>query len=131
MSHTLPISRERIRDLIRSLGGEEAFRVLMRKFYRAMTADLMIGFFFAGRDPDTIADKQSRFVLHSAGMIDSPPDHGPATAHRNLAPILKGHFDRRIRILEEVLHEAGISEPDIRTWVGFEESFRKVVESKA
>ena len=96
-----------------------------------MTADLMIGFFFNGRDPDTIADKQSRFVLHSAGLIQSPPDHGPATAHRNLAPILTGHFDRRLRILESVLREAGVSEPDILTWVGFEESFRKVVESKA
>lgn len=101
----------------------------MRRFYRVMADDVMIGFFFSGRDPDTIADRQSLFVLHSAGLIQSPPEHGPATAHRNLAPILKGHFDRRVRILREVLQDAGVSGGDIETWVGFEESFRKVVES--
>jgi truncated hemoglobin YjbI len=129
MTQRSPLSRQRLQELIRSLGGEEAFKDLMRRFYRVMADDVMIGFFFAGRDPDTIADKQSLFVLHSAGLIQAPPEHGPATAHRNLAPILKGHFDRRIRILNEVLQNAGVSAGDIKTWVGFEESFRKVVES--
>jgi hypothetical protein len=96
-----------------------------------MAADLMIGFFFAGKDTDGIADRQTAFVLHSAGLIRSRPEHGPATAHRHLPPILKGHFDRRIRILEETLREAGITESAISTWAGFEESFRKVVESGA
>ncbi len=130
MTQRLPLSRERLQGLVRSLGGEDAFKDLMRQFYRTMAQDVMIGFFFTGKDPDSIADKQSLFVLHSAGLIQSPPEHGPATAHRNLAPILAGHFDRRIRILEEVLAKAGVSTGDIDTWVGFEESFRKMVESR-
>jgi len=130
MTLNTPLSRERLQDLVRSVGGELAFKDLMRRFYRAMTTDVLIGFFFNGKDVDTVADKQSSFVLHSAGLIQSPPEHGPATAHRNLAPILKGHFDRRLRILEETLRAGGVSEKDISTWVGFEESFRKVVESK-
>jgi truncated hemoglobin YjbI len=129
MTQRPPLSRQNLQELIRSLGGVDAFETLMRRFYRVMADDVMIGFFFAGRDPDTIADKQSRFVLHSAGLIQAPPGQGPATAHRNLAPILKGHFDRRIQILGEVLRASGVSGADIETWVGFEESFRKVVES--
>jgi truncated hemoglobin YjbI len=131
MTQRPPLTRERLQGLVRSLGGEDAFKDLMRQFYRAMARDLMIGFFFDGKDPDSVADKQSLFVLHSAGLIQSPPEHGPATAHRHLAPILKGHFDRRMRILEEVLLSAGVSATDIDTWVGFEESFRKVVESRS
>jgi truncated hemoglobin YjbI len=54
----------------------------------------------------------------------------PAQAHEKLAPILSGHFDRRLRILEQTLSAHGVSEEDTRTWVGFEEAFRDGIVAK-
>ena len=128
MTTSKPVtSREALQSLIRSVGGEVRLRELMIRFYKAMAQDLLIGFFFEGRDPVSVAEKQSSFLLHLAGIGSNPEGRGPATAHQALPPILNGHFDRRLRILETVLHESGLPEPVIRIWVNFEESFRKVV----
>ncbi len=121
-------SRASLLSLIESVGGEGRVEELLILFYRKMAADVMLGFFFQGRDPDSVAKGQATFIFHAAGIRPGPSPRSPARAHSSLPPILKGHFDRRLRLLEEVLREAGLEEPTIQAWVGFEESFRRVVE---
>ena len=126
----LPLTKPALAQLYRNVGGEEALTRILREFYARMARDLMIGFFFAGFDTDQIADQQRAFLMRAMGATPSYAGKAPAQAHDKLPPILAGHFDRRLRILEETLRDHGVSAEDIRTWVSFESAFREqIVES--
>ncbi len=87
----------------------------------------MVGFFFDGKDLAHIAEQQLRFVLRAMDAVSSYAGKSPSAAHLELPPILAGHFDRRLRILEETLREHGLTEAEIQVWIGFEEAFRNVI----
>lgn len=125
-------SRKKLRALFDSLGAnasscEGKLRQILVDFYEVMAGDLMIGFFFAGRDLVAIAEMQKSFLMKAMGVSESYTGRVPARAHENIAPILEGHFDRRLVLLAEVLRRHGLGEKDIRTWVAFENSFRDVI----
>ncbi len=120
----LKLTKPELAKLFQSIGSEQRLREILRRFYTVMSQDTMIGFFFAGRDLDSIADKQSEFLLRAMGERPTYSGKAPADAHSSLAPILPGHFDRRLRILEQVLSEEGLPAEDIRTWLAFENAFR-------
>ena len=90
-----------------------------------MSKDVLIGFFFDGKDLKKIATKQKEFLMRAMGATESYSGKAPAQAHTELAPILYGHFDRRLRILEETLRDHGVSVEDIRIWIAFENAFRQ------
>ena len=92
-----------------------------------MLADTLVGFFFYGKDLDLIAERQLSFLLRAMGARDSYAGKPPAHAHDALSPILTGHFDRRLRILEETLYIHGVESRHVATWVAFEESFRQAI----
>lgn len=94
-----------------------------------MAGDIIIGFFFDGKDLDKIADMQRSFLMRAMGATPSYSGLPPAKAHDKLAPILSGHFDRRLRILEETLAAHGLADEDIRTWISFESAFRDAIVS--
>ena len=116
-------------QVIQQLGGETEFRNVLHDFYQRMLNDVMIGFFFEGKDIVHIADQQANFILMAAGLREKYEGKGPATAHTALPPILPGFFDRRLRILEETLKAYSIEPKLAAQWVQFEESFRAVVVS--
>ncbi len=95
-----------------------------------MSKDILIGFFFACKDIDLIADRQHEFLLFAMGARTAFAGKDPKSAHRELPPILKGHFDRRLTLLKEVLEDYSLSDEDIRTWIDFEAAFRPVVETE-
>lgn len=114
--------------LYQNLGGEPGLRKILSDFYQRMGQDVMLGFFFQGKDLESIARNQGNFLMRAMGASPSYSGQPPAQAHRSMAPILPGHFDRRLRILEDTLRAHGVAEADIRTWVGFEEAFRSAVQ---
>jgi truncated hemoglobin YjbI len=115
--------------VIQQLGGETQFRAVLDDFYQRMLGDIMIGFFFEGKDIHHIAEQQTNFILMAAGLREHYSGKGPSTAHTALPPILPGFFDRRLRILEEALAASKIAPDLAKQWVRFEESFRMVVVS--
>lgn len=119
----LPVIKPELRALGEHL-GEERVRQIIQRFYEKMSDDLLVGFFFTGRDIKTIAQRQSDFVLRAMGLRQSYSGKPPADAHGDLPPILSGHFDRRLMLLDEVLTEAGLSESFRKVWIGFENAFR-------
>ncbi len=121
-------TRAQLAALLQNLGGEARLKELLEQFYRRMSDDLMIGFFFQGKDLTAIAAKQGEFLLRAMGARVSYSGKPPAQAHEKLPPILRGHFDRRLRLLEETLASNGVTAEDIRIWVAFEETFRSAVE---
>jgi truncated hemoglobin YjbI len=119
---------KKLRALYAHLGGEDAVRAILRDFYGRMSRDLLVGFFFEGKDVEHIADQQLKFLLRAMGARKTYAGKAPATAHLALPPILKGHFDRRLRLLEDTLRDHGLSEKDIRTWIEFESAFRASIQ---
>ena len=95
-----------------------------------MAKDVLIGFFFDGRDVDAIAEKQKEFLMRAFGASSSYSGKPPAQAHTALPPILSGHFDRRLKLLETTLLAHGLSRVDIDLWIGFENAFREGIEKK-
>lgn len=107
-----------------------SIRTINRVFYARMNQDVMLSFFFEGKDLAQIADRQSAFLLKSAGLpVDIDELQAPSSAHRKIAPILTGHFDRRMTLLKEVLIASGLTPAQANVWVSFEESFRAQVVS--
>lgn len=115
--------------IYKHVGGEDEFKEILRDFYQRMHQDILIGFFFENKDLNHIADQQANFILNAAGLRERFEGKGPSTAHIALAPILNGHFDRRLRILEETLDAHSIPPALAQAWVQFEESFRQMVVS--
>lgn len=74
-------------------------------------------------------EKSMGLVPHYNGR--TPGAKGAQDAHRDLAPILSGHLDRRIVILKQVLKDFHFSEPAIKAWVDFENAFRKPILSRS
>jgi truncated hemoglobin YjbI len=130
MEKTIAPSREEMRKLIESIGGKARLFSILEKFYQVLSADIMVGYFFAGKDLNRIAQGQGHFILLAAGLIPAFEGKGPASAHHALPPILSGHFDRRLLLLEETLKEQGLNPSQISTWLQFEEAFRNLVVHK-
>ena len=123
--------REKLKDLILAIGGEQRLKEILLHFYQKMSADVMIGFFFENKNLTHIAGMQAQFMLSAAGLAPTAfQGKGPATAHTALPPILIGHFDRRLVLLKETLTEERLSLEWIQAWVQFEEGFREMVVSK-
>jgi truncated hemoglobin YjbI len=113
-----------LHQLYQRLGGEAGLEKILKAFYHRMADDILIGYFFAGKDLEHIALQQKQFLMKAMGATRSYGGKAPAQAHTQLPMILTGHFDRRLRILEDVLRGFNVSEQDIQTWVNFENAFR-------
>ena len=68
---------------------------------------------------------QKSFLMRAWGASPSYSGKTPAKAHEQLAPILSGHFDRRLRILEETLREFGVSDENVKLWVASRAAFAR------
>jgi truncated hemoglobin YjbI len=119
----LPVEKPELRALGVTL-GEDRVRAIVHRFYRRMAGDVLIGFFFEGRDIETIADLQSSFLFRAMGLRPSYTGKAPADAHTALPPILAGHFDRRLMLLDQQLTADGLDAAQRAVWVGFENAFR-------
>lgn len=121
---SIPLTKSNLAALFQKAGGEQGLQSLLEDFYERMSKDLLIGFFFEGKDLKKIAEKQKQFLMKAMGASASYSGLAPAQAHHKLPPILEGHFDRRLVLLREVLSNHGFSSDEINTWVAFENSFR-------
>ena len=122
------MSKPKLRALFSRLnGGETQVRDILIDFYRRMSADVLIGHFFFGKDVDAVALKQVELVLFAMGARSQYVGKSPQTAHLGLPPILRGQFDRRLVLLRETLVDHGLNEKDIAAWVTFENAFRPAI----
>lgn len=124
------LDRSAFQSLLRRLDTEKRLDSIIQDFYQKMEADLMVGFFFFGKDLKKIAALQTQFLRRATGLSREYVGRAPADAHVDLAPILPGFFDRRLRILEETLRQNGLKNHEIQTWINFEEAFRNAIVAK-
>jgi len=123
---TIPINlkNQALKKVYEAVGSRERLREIVGKFYEKMSKDLLIGYFFEGKDLSHIADQQTLFLLRAIGVTQEYKGKPPALAHTKIPNILKGHFDRRLVLLKETLEEAGLDQQAIEIWLRFEEQFR-------
>lgn len=113
--------------VVERVGGLDAMRVILRDFYDRLFADPMIGFFFAGRDKALLVERQLQFTAAALGAPGVVYEGKPIPeAHAGL-PILKGHFDRRHKVLGDVLEAHGVDAESRAAWLAFDRSFRRAV----
>ncbi len=118
--------RDHLIDLVNERGEIGLYR-LIEEFYVKASQDILIGFFFNEKDLPLIAQKQADFVLKQLGFRSSYHGKAPAAAHDSIAPILDGHFDRRARLIEEVLKKNHVKPEIIAAWIEFEGLYRAAV----
>lgn len=121
----ISVSKPELRRIFAQIGGEAGLRAILQDFYRRMSGDLLIGYFFEGKDLDAIAEKQKEFLMRAMDAAPSYSGKAPAQAHLALPPIFSGHFNRRLRILEETLRDHGLDQAAVSAWITFESAFRE------
>lgn len=126
----IKLSGAALQELFVKIGKEPGLSKILNRFYEKISQDILIGFFFSGKDLSAIASKQKEFLMKAWGVTSSYSGKAPAQAHVELPPILSGHFDRRLVLLEETLKEFGLNENEIKTWVNFEDKFRNAIQHK-
>ncbi|MEW6058412.1 MAG: group 1 truncated hemoglobin [Bdellovibrionota bacterium] len=127
----IKLSSPRLTALFADVGGEQGLERVLLNFYEKMSRDLLIGFFFEGKDIKDIALKQKSFLMRAWGVTPSYQGKSPADAHKQLPRILSGHFDRRLVILAETLREFGLNDESIELWINFEKKFRQAVQDSS
>lgn len=83
----------------------------------------MVSFLFQGAPKDRLISQQTKFLCKAFGGPNNYIGKSPGSAHKHL-PILPGHFDRRIQILEQTLTEFNVPENLKQKWIQIENSFR-------
>jgi hemoglobin len=108
------------------IGGEVPVRAVVRSLYDKLFDDPMVGFLFAGKDKAHIVEQQVAFTCAFLGGPQRYLGKPLPEAHAAL-PLLPGHFDRRHRLLEQVLSEERVPESVRLIWLRIDESLRPSV----
>jgi truncated hemoglobin YjbI len=108
------------------IGGEIKVRAVIGKLYDRLFADPIVGFLFVGKDKRHIVDQQ---VILTCAFLGGPARYTgrPLPQAHAALPLLPGHFDRRHRVLSQVLEEEAVPEDARRTWLDIDESLRASV----
>lgn len=108
------------------LGGEAALQGHVAAYVDRFFQDLIIGFFFEGKDRDRIVRFETQLAASHLGGPQSYEGRPLGATHAALR-INAGHFRRRLAILRHVLAERGVPSEVIDHWITFERGLEAVV----
>jgi hemoglobin len=113
-------------SLYEAIGGERKIQTILQSLYDRLFDDAMVGFLFEGKDKAHIVQQQLAFTCRFLGGPQRYDGKPLPEAHAKL-PLLPGHFDRRHRLLAQVLEEHDVPEDVRRVWLQIDESLRPSV----
>jgi hemoglobin len=108
------------------IGGPEKIRAVLQSLYDKLFDDPIVGFLFQGKDKEHIVAQQLVFTCAFLGGPERYTGKPLPEVHAPL-PLLPGHFDRRHRLLEQVLEEQGVPVEVRRVWLRIDSSLRPSV----
>jgi hemoglobin len=117
-------------SLYDAIGGEERVREVLQALYDRLFTDPMVGFLFAGKDKAHIVEQQVPFTCRFLGGPHVYEGKPLPEAHAGL-PLLPGHFDRRHRVLQQVLDARQVPPEVKRVWLQIDEALRPSVLASA
>ena len=104
-------------------GGEAKLRPLLVDFYKRVFDDVMIGFFFKGKDRARLVEKELEFALQLLGAGTEYTGRPIAEAHSE-HHIFGGQFARRTQILRETMADHDLPVPVREAWLRHTEQLR-------
>jgi len=107
--------------------GADALRAVITDFYQRVFADPMIGFLFAGKNVHRLVQKEWELTARILGASEVPYTGRPMPEAHARSPILGGHFERRLHILEETLADHGVDPEVRRVWLEHTRALRPQV----
>lgn len=122
---TQPTTQSTASDFER-LGGEVGLTAILSDFLARVRGDIMIGFHFQGVDFKSLLRHEVAFArehLGGGGTYEGRPLHAAHAPHR----ILGGHFDRRLRLLEQTLEDHQVPRNVIERWLSHNRGLRQQV----
>ena len=117
-------------SLYDDVGGEAGLRRVLRVLYDRLFNDMMIGFFFAGRDKEKLIEHQLWFTARFLGGPSRYEGRPLPEVHAPL-PILPAHFDRRHEMLRQVLDELHVPEAVRDEWLRVDQSLKTAIVKSA
>jgi hemoglobin len=102
--------------LFEELGGEAKLRQIVDHFVDRVTADTMIGFFFAKVNKGRLKELEYQFAAQHLGGPVPYTGRTISDAHRR-HPIMGGQFRRRLKILEETLEHFDVPPSVKQHWL--------------
>ena len=105
------------------LGGEASLRAIIDDFVDRVFDDVMIGFFFRRASRARIKEMEYQ---HAAEHLGGPVHYAGRPLQQAHAPhrIMGGQFERRKKILDDVLRDHGVPDDVREAWVAHTESLR-------
>jgi truncated hemoglobin YjbI len=105
------------------VGGEVGLSTILRDFLERVRRDVMIGYHFDGVDMTRLLRFEVEFAREHLG---GPGDYSGRPLHAAHAPhrILGGHFDRRLRLLEQTLEDHGVPAEVTLRWLSHNRDLR-------
>jgi hemoglobin len=119
-----------VTSLYESIGGEARVREVLQALYDRLFDDPIVGFLFEGKDKAHIVTQQVAFTCQFLGGPQTYAGVPLPRAHAPL-PLLPGHFDRRHRVLEQVLGDCGVPADVKRVWLQIDQALRPSVLASA
>jgi len=111
-------------------GGEAVLRPLLEDFYDRVFDDVMIGFFFKGKDKVHLVQMELELALHLLGSDVEYTGRPLPSAHAP-HPILGGQFDRRTQILRETMADHDLPAEVQAAWIEHTERLRSQITGDA
>ena len=105
----------------------EDLRPILQDFYDRVFADVMIGFFFEGKDKRRLVDKEIELALVMFGAPGAAYTGRPLGPAHEKHPIMGGHFARRSKLLADTLRDHGFPQALADQWLAHTESLRPLI----
>jgi len=109
-----------------AIGGEAHVRAALQALYDRLFEDPLVGFLFEGKDKGRIVEQKVAFTCSFLGGPQRYTGKPLPEAHAQL-PLLAGHFDRRHRLLAEVLAQRAVAEDVRAEWLRIDAALRPSV----
>jgi hemoglobin len=109
-----------------AIGREAGVRAVLQTLYDRLFVDPIVGFLFEGKDKAHLVEQQLAFTC---GFLGGPQRYAgrPLPEVHAALPLLPGHFDRRHRMLAQVLAEQQVPAEAAEAWLRVDESLRTSV----
>lgn len=104
-------------------GGEPRLREVIEDFYGRVFDDVMIGFFFKGKDRAHLVQLELEFALRFLGADVAYTGRPLPEAHASHR-IMGGQFNRRLQILRETLAHHKLPSAVVECWIEHTQSLR-------
>lgn len=108
------------------LGGEAGLLTILRDFLQRVRQDVMIGYHFQGVDFERLLTLEFEFSRQHLG---GPGEYGGRPLFAAHAPhrILGGHFDRRLRLLQQTLEDHRVPGEISERWLDHSRKLRSQI----